>query len=103
MAVPDEQTVMNNAKHAVIAARKAVDEARRAIENAEYFFREAGIDSESPELALAHLVDPTKREEVDGIVAAALQEIDRQAEEAIRGARGQHLNPAIKRGTRSLI
>lgn len=103
MDATDDEIVMKNALQAVIAARKTVDQARRALESAELFFRRHGMDPDAVDPALSDLVDPSRKHEIDNMVSAALREIERETEESVKNSRNQPSMPSVRRGIRILI
>ena len=94
----DDDEVMNKARKAAILARKAIADAERALERTQEYFRSRGIDPDSLIRQLEQVAGPDAKREIQAMVEVALQDVKREADEAIREARrGEMAKPARKK------
>lgn len=94
---------MAKARQAVIAARKAIAEADRALRRTEAYFLSEGIDPESLIRQLEAQSGSDVKREIESMVTQAMQDVRREADEAIREARRENIASSIKRRPRQLI
>ena len=99
----DDDDVMRKARAAVVAARKTIAEAERALKRTDTYFRLNGIDPEDLVRQLEARSGPGAKQEIESMVALALQDVKREADEAIREARRLTAQPYIHRKPRQLI
>ena len=101
--VNDDDEIMEKARKTAILARKAIAEAERALQRTQDYFRSTGIDTESLISKLEKEAGPNAKREIESMVEVAIQDVKREADDAIREARNAELAPPARRKIRQLI
>ncbi len=99
----DDDEVMNKARKAAILARKAIADAERALQRTQEYFRSSGIDPDSLIRQLEREGGADAKREIEAMVEVALQDVKREADEAIREARRAELAKPARKKLRQLI
>jgi hypothetical protein len=99
----DDDEIMEKARKTAILARKAIAEAERALQRTQDYFRSTGIDTESLISKLEKEAGPNAKREIESMVEVAIQDVKREADDAIREARNAELAPPARRKIRQLI
>lgn len=94
---------MQNARQALIEARKASAEAKRVLEFAALNFPVDGTDIETLLAQFENEAGPSARREVERMVADAMQTIELEANQAVLTADPAQAGAAARRYSRGLI
>ena len=99
----DPDDVLIKAEKAIQASRKVIANAEAALRRTDDYFRERGINPETLKLYLKKHANPTIQREIEMMAEQQLEEVRKEAEQAVREAQAPQGKAPRPKRFRSLI